>query len=356
MHQQFVLKLKNGTEYKGNSFGFPGSVSGEVVFATGMVGYPEAFTDPSFAGQILVLTYPLIGNYGVPDPRTWESSKIHIKGLIVSTYNETPSHWSMKQSLSDWLKKEKVPALEIRDTRSIVINIRKHGVLLGKIEKQGSHVDFHDPNNDNLVQEVSTKKNIYHTDEKYLKKLNGKGYKTVVVIDCGNKRQIVNSLMQRGIRVITVPWNTDPFSLGEKVDGVLVSNGPGDPTMVKETIQNVKDLLKRNIPLFGICLGNQILALAAGGKTEKLKFGHRGQNQPCVLVGTKKCYLTTQNHGYVVSQVPHGFKQWFYNANDNTNEGIVHMSRPVMSVQFHPEATPGPIDTDWIFDEFVKTL
>ena len=381
------LVLKDGTEYEGISFGAEKSVNGEVVFATGMVGYPESLTDPSFRGQILVYTFPLIGNYGVPDKKFWESNKLQISALIVCNYNSTPSHYSAKQTLSAWLKKEGIPALEIKDTRGLTLKLRDHGVMLGKIvssnsslrgvptssELQGSGrhgnlvkteiastalamtgAGFEDPNLRNLAAEVSTKKVFIVEPDKKAVKL--KKLKTVVVIDCGNKNNIVKCLTKRGVKVIVVPWNANPLKLKNKIDGVLVSNGPGDPQMVKETIENVKLLLKKKVPTLGICLGHQILALAAGGTTYKLKFGHRAQNQPCVLSGSKKAYLTTQNHGFAVKKIPNGFKEWFYNANDETNEGIIHKSLPFMSVQFHPEATPGPVDTDWIFDEFIKTL
>ncbi len=347
------LILKDGTVYEGMSFGADKPVSGEVVFATGMVGYPESLTDPSFRGQILVYTYPLIGNYGVPDKKFWESGNIQVAGLIVCNYNNTPSHYSSKQTLSEWLKKEKIPALEIKDTRGLTLKLREHGVMLGKIlidseakKKVESKIEFTDPNLRNLVAEVSCKKPY----------IVGNRKRTVALIDCGAKRNIVNSLVNRGLKVVVVPWNFNPLKLKNKLSGVVISNGPGDPEKVVETIANVKLLLKKRLPVFGICLGNQILALAAGGKTYKLKFGHRGQNQPCVLAGTQKAYLTTQNHGFAVGKIPKDFKQWFYNANDKTNEGIIHKKLPFMSVQFHPEAMPGPTDTDWIFDEFIKKI
>ena len=393
---QSKLILKDGTTYEGLSFGADRSVSGEVVFATGMVGYPEAITDPSYRGQVLVFTYPLIGNYGVPDKKYWESGKIQISGLIVCNYNSTPSHWQSKQTLSAWLKKENVPALEIKDTRGLTLKLRTQGVMLGKIitdyvslrgvhktkqsntqavipeflsaaEKisgiqsklgSGSRLSdatardgilgggFDDPNLRNLVAEVSIKK----------PQIIGRGKKIVALIDCGAKANIARSLIKRGLKVIIVPWNFNPLKLKQKISGVVISNGPGDPQKADVTIANTKLIMAKKLPILGICLGNQILALAAGGTTYKLKFGHRGQNQPCVLSGTNRCVLTTQNHGFAVGKVPKGFKEWFYNANDNTNEGIIHRSLPFMSVQFHPEATPGPTDADWIFDEFVKKI
>lgn len=341
------LVFKDGTKYDGVSFGANNSVSGEVVFATGMVGYPEAITDPSFAGQILVMTYPLIGNYGVPDKSKWESDKIQISGLIVSTYNETPSHATSKQTLAQWLQGEGVPALEIKDTRALTKKLRMEGSKLGKIILNNEKINFEDPNTRNLASEVSTKK---------IKTYNSKGKHTIVVIDCGNKEKIVKRLVARGIKVVVVPWDTDVMKLDFKFDGVLVSNGPGDPQKVQATIKNVKKIIAKKIPTFGICLGNQILTLACGGTTYKMKFGHRSQNQPVVLAGTKKCYLTTQNHGFAVKKIPKDFKVWFTNANDGTNEGIMHKNLPFMSVQFHPEATPGPNDTDWILDYFFTQM
>lgn len=322
-------------------FGFEGSAAGEVVFNTGMVGYPESLTDPSYAGQILILTYPIIGNYGVPNKKFWESDRIQVKGLIVNQYIDTPSHWQSRQSLGEWLKSEKIPALMVDDTRRLTQKIRETGTILGKIEFE-EKIDWFNPDEHNLVAEVSTKKSY----------VVGAGNKTVALIDCGAKQNIIRSLASRGVKVKVVPWDQLPV----ECDGVVISNGPGDPKQAKATIVNVKKLLKKNMPILGICLGNQILALAGGGDTYKLPFGHRGQNQPCRLAGTKKCYLTTQNHGFAVGKMPAGFKSWFTNINDGTNEGIIHESKPWLAVQFHPEACPGPTDTGWIFDEFIKKL
>lgn len=341
--KQGRLILIDKTEFIGTSFGYSKAIAGEVVFTTGMVGYPESLTDPSYAGQILVFTYPLIGNYGVPDKKTWESGKIQVAGLIVSNYINTPSHFDSEQGLSAWLRREGVPALEIKDTRFLTKKLRYEGVMLGKITF-GKDIDFVDPNERNLVAEVSRKR-VTKT---------GSGKRRVVLIDCGAKKNIERALAARGVTVITVPWNYDFFKL--KFDALVISNGPGDPKMARATIARVKTALGKKIPILGICLGNQILTLAAGGDTKKLKFGHRGQNQPALQVGTEKCYLTTQNHGFVVSKIPRGFKPWFVNANDGTNEGIIHPRLPVMSVQFHPEACPGPTDTEWVFDYFLKKL
>jgi len=348
------LILKDGTEFIGASLGAEKSISGEVVFATGMVGYPEALTDLSFKGQILILTYPIIGNYGVPKKEFWESKKIQVSGLIVCNYIDTPSHHAMEMTLSEWFKKEGIPLLEIKDTRALTQKLRDEGVGLGKIIFNGKNVPFEDPNLRNLVSEVSTKEILSFAPTKVGVSTKVGREKTVVLIDCGVKMNIIRSIVARGVRVVVVPWNTDLMKLEFTFDAVVISNGPGDPKKVKSTINNVKKIVNQKIPILGICLGNQILTLALGGTTQKMKFGHRSQNQPVVERGTNKCYLTTQNHGFAVKKIPKGFKEWFYNVNDNTNEGIIHESLPFMSVQFHPESSPGPLDTDWIFDFFLE--
>lgn len=349
MQKTALLQVKDKTQYEGFSFGADTSVAGEVVFSTGMMGYPESLTDPSYKGQILVLTYPLIGNYGVPDKELWEADRLMVSGLIVSEHIDTPSHFQSKRTLSEWFKEEGIPLLQIKDTRALTQKIREEGVILGKIE-HSQKIAWYDPNEDNLVSQVSTREIITQNPAQKGKK------KTIVLIDCGAKRNIQRALVERGYRVITIPWNMDPLTLKETVDGVVISNGPGDPKMVEETIKHVRSLLTKNIPILGICLGHQLLSLAAGGDTAKLPYGHRSQNQPCVMDGTKRCFITTQNHGFAVSKIPDGFKSWFTNANDNSNEGIIHKSKPVMSVQFHPEATPGPMDAEWIFDYFLNRL
>lgn len=339
------LILQDGTRLEGVSFGKKKATSGEVVFATGMVGYPESLTDPSYTGQILVFTYPLIGNYGVSEEKFFESYKIHVSGIIVCNYINTPSHTTSVRNLSAWLKSEGIPALEISDTRFLAKKLRTHGTMLGKIIFD-KDIKQYDPNLENLVSFCSTK----------IVAITGKGARKIVLFDCGAKRNIARSLVKRGVQVITVPWDYDLFEHGLEPDGIVISNGPGDPKMADKTIQIIKKALDKKIPTFGICLGNQILALAAGGDTYKLKFGHRSQNQPCVLQGTKRCYITTQNHGFAVGKIPKGFRPWFINANDQTNEGIKHTTLPFMSVQFHPESYPGPQDTDWLFDEFLSYI
>lgn len=343
------LILKNGQIFEGKSFGAETSSAGEVVFSTGMMGYPESLTDPSYKGQILVLTYPLVGNYGIPSKSFWEADKIMVSGLIVSDYIDTPYHFQSKRTLSNWLIEENIPALEIKDTRLLTQIIREEGTLLGKITN-GHDTDFYDPDNENLVEKVSTKEIIFSTITK--------SAKNVLLIDCGAKKNIQRALSKRGVNVITVPWDFDlskPNKL-PKIDAVVISNGPGNPKYVLETIENIKKLFRLNIPILGVCLGNQLLCLAAGGNTNKLKYGHRSQNQPCIMEGTNRCYITTQNHGFEVSRIPKDFKAWFTNANDGSNEGIIHKSKPIMSVQFHPEATPGPHDTEWIFDYFLEKI
>ncbi len=339
------LIFEDKSTFEGISFGTQKSIAGEVVFSTGMAGYPESFTDPSYSGQILILTYPLVGSYGVPNKKFFESPKIHIAGLIVSTYIDTPSHFQSVMTLGKWLENEGTPALIIKDTRFLTQKIRTKGAMLGKIV-MNADVKLYDPNKENLVANVSTKK---ITEE-------GSGKKTILLYDCGAKENIKRALLKRGVKVITVPWDFDPSSSNIKFDAVVISNGPGDPKMADKTIERVKTFLKEKIPVLGVCLGHQILALAAGGDTSKLKFGHRSQNQPSLLEGTSRCYITTQNHGFAVSKIPTGFKHWFINANDGSNEGIIHEKLPFMSVQFHPEACPGPTDTEWIFDYFLDKI
>lgn len=354
------LILKDGSCFRGFSFGAEKTAFGEVVFNTGMVGYPESLTDPSYAGQILTFTYPLIGNYGVPPHSRgdfgilnfFESNRIQVRGLVVSEYCTTPSHWNSVQTLDSWLKKENIPGIFGIDTRALTKKLRSKGVMNGKIIQgssfriPNSKIKITNANANNLINSVSIKEKIIYK----------KGSKRVLFVDCGAKNNIIRSLIKRNITIIRVPWNYD-FSK-ERYSGILISNGPGDPSEAKQTIKNIRAALKKNKPILGICLGNQILALAAGAKTYKLKFGHRSQNQPCLEIETKRCFITSQNHGYAVDEktIPKDWRPWFTNANDQSNEGIKHRKKPFMAVQFHPEATPGPEDTGWIFDEFVKRI
>ncbi len=356
MEQQRKAKLilSDGSCFEGFHFGASHSVPGEVVFNTGMTGYPETLTDPSYSGQILVLTYPLIGNYGVPaqarDPKTnlplyFESDKIHIRALIIADYSTKYHHWNAQKSLDAWLKEQHIPAIYGIDTRALTKKLREKGVMLGKVVVD-KDCAFEDPNTKNLVSEVSCK-----GVQTY-----GSAKTKIALIDCGVKNNISRELIKRNLTVIRVPWDYDATSLD--VSGIFLSNGPGDPTQCTKTIEYLRKAMKKKIPIFGICLGNQLLALAAGAKTYKLRYGHRSQNQPCLEVGTKHCVITSQNHGFAVDEktLPSGWQSWFVNANDHTNEGIIHKSGLWKSIQFHPEATAGPVDTNYLFDTFVKML
>ena len=339
------LVLEDGTSIAGRMFGAPKSVAGEVVFNTGMVGYTEALTDPSYRGQILVLTYPLVGNYGVPP--SFESPRIQASALVVSELALEYSHATSPRSLPEWLSDEGIPCLAGVDTRALTKRLRSRGCMLGKIVAGAQDIAFQDPNQRNLVEEVSAQgRQVFE----------GSGRKTVVLVDCGAKGSIIEELQTRGLTVIRVPWDYD--FLAEEFDALFVSNGPGDPTACIPTIRNLEKALRLEKPVMGICLGNQLLALAAGAKTYKLKFGHRGHNQPCIDLGTGRCYITSQNHGYAVDEatLPAGWHPWFRNANDGSNEGLRHSSKPFLSVQFHPEAAPGPVDCNHLFDQFAAMI
>lgn len=344
---QGQLILSDGTVFLGESFGADLTTSGEVVFNTGMVGYPESLTDPSYYGQILTLTYPLIGNYGVPKKVFWESPRIQVKALVVQNYIDNPSHFESERSLGKWLKDEGIPALQGIDTRQLTRKLREHGVMLGILRLPSVAQDeIYDPNSENVLHFVSTDKVQTYGD----------GEKNIILIDCGAKENIIRSLIKRGVRVTRVPWNFNPLKADFRFDGVFITNGPGDPKQAKQTIENVRTVLKANIPTLGICLGSQILALAAGGNTYKLKFGHRGQNQPVLDKITSKAIITSQNHGFAVDMksLNKDWNEWFVNLNDGTNEGIRHKVKPFLAVQFHPEAAPGPIDGGYLFDEFLS--
>ena len=347
------LILEDGSEFTGTSFGFDRSISGEVVFNTAMTGYPESLTDPSYKGQILVLTYPLIGNYGVPDElvedklfKHFESDRLHINGLIVSDYSVEYSHWNAKRSLGDWLKQHKIPGIYGIDTRHLTKKLREKGTMLGKMISDGEDIDFYDPNQENLVARVSCPQvEVY-----------GKGIYRILLIDCGVKYNIIRYLLERDTTVIRVPWDYDFFQ--EEYDGLFISNGPGDPKQCTDTVENLAKAFDQDIPIMGICLGNQLMALASGADTYKLKYGHRSHNQPVLQIGTDKAFITSQNHGFAIDNysLKKDWKPYFVNLNDLTNEGMIHSSKPFFSTQFHPEASGGPMDTDFLFDQFIDLI
>jgi carbamoyl-phosphate synthase small subunit len=359
--EKLKLILEDGSVYSGVSFGSNKEAWGEVVFNTGMTGYPESLTDPSYCGQILVLTYPLVGNYGVPPEeelaggvsRFFESKKVQVSGLLVSSYSQNPSHWEMASSLGDFLKKNQVPAISGIDTRSLTKKLREKGTMLGKIVPAGASVKevisagFRDPNKEPLAEQAANPE----------PRILGTGKKRILCLDFGMKDGITRYFLNQSVSLKIIPGNSE-IKKEEAYDGLFLSNGPGDPEQNKKAIQTVKTALNNKKPILGICLGNQILALAAGGKTYKLKYGHRGQNQPCFLKGEERCYLTSQNHGFAVEEnsLPPDWRVWFCNANDGTVEGIEHQSGQYFSVQFHPEASPGPEDTSFVFERFLKKL
>lgn len=346
-----TLTLQDKTTYTGILFGALESAIGEVVFSTGMTGYPQSLTDPSFAGQILVFTYPLIGNYGVARVQKYiedimlnvESEKPQVSGIVVSTIEESPNHYELYQSLSNWLKKYRIPGISGIDTRSLTIKLRETGVMPGSIwrDKSPSLDDYVEPH---FVSQVSTKAVHTYIPETH----NGKH---VALIDCGVKHGILRTLLRNGYKVTRVPWDFDPLDISD-IDGVVCSNGPGDPKTCGKAIEHIQGVIRKGYPYLGICLGHQLLSLAIGADTYKLPYGHRGLNQPCLDKTTNKAYVTSQNHGYAVktSTIPKGFEEWFVNLNDGTNEGLRSDTKKVFSVQFHPEGNPGPFDTKWIFD------
>ena len=347
------LVLEDGTIYEGTSFGYEKSVSGEVVFYTAMTGYPESLTDPSYAGQILVPTYPMIGNYGVPVDdvkdgisKFFESDKIHCKALVISDYSSRFSHWNSQKSLGDWLKEQQIPGLFGIDTRALTQKLRDNGAMLGKILFDDEEISFYDPNRDNLVAQVSTRKIMEY----------GNGRHKVILLDCGVKNNILRCLLQRDVSVKRVPWDYD-FTQ-EDCDGIFLSNGPGDPAMCEEAIVHIRKALQGDIPIMGICLGNQLMARAAGAETYKLKYGHRSHNQPVMRPGSSRCHITSQNHGFAIAErtLSAEWEPLFVNVNDGTNEGIRHRTKPFFSAQFHPEASSGPVDTEFLFDDFVQAM
>lgn len=354
-----TLVLSDGTKFHGKSFGYEKPVAGEVVFNTAMMGYPESLTDPSYAGQIITLTFPLVGNYGVPpftiEPNGiatfMESDRIHASAIIVSDYSEFYSHWNAKESLADWLKREKIPGICGIDTRQLTKILREHGVMMGKIifEDKPDNIPYAKYEGVNYVEKVSCKDVIYYNEE---------AKKRVVLVDCGVKNNILRCLIKRGVKLIRVPWNYDFNNL--VFDGLFLANGPGDPDTCVKTVENIRKFLSNSKvrPCMGICMGNQLLSKAAGASIYKLKYGHRSHNQPVRMVGTNECFITSQNHGYAVdsSTLPSDWEPLFVNMNDGSNEGVKHKVNPWYSAQFHPEACSGPLDTEFLFDKFVELL
>ncbi len=353
-----TLILDDGTSFTGQSFGYEKPVAGEVVFNTAMTGYPESLTDPSYAGQLMTLTYPLVGNYGVPPftyagnglPVFMESCKIHAEAIIVSDYSENYSHWNAVESLGDWLKREHIPGITGIDTRALTKVLREHGVMMGKIifDDEPDRIPTAQYAGVNYVDKVSCKTVIRY---------NEGARKKVVLVDCGVKANIVRCLVRRDMEVIRVPWDYD-FN-GLQFDGLFISNGPGDPDTCDAAVQNIRRAMHDDsLPIFGICMGNQLLAKAGGAKIYKLKYGHRSHNQPVRMRGTERCFITSQNHGYAVDNNTLGtdWEPLFINMNDGSNEGIRHKRNPWFSAQFHPEAASGPTDTEFLFDEFAKLL
>jgi carbamoyl-phosphate synthase small subunit len=356
-----TLVLSDGTTFKGKSFGYEKNVAGEVVFNTAMMGYPESLTDPSYAGQLMTLTYPLVGNYGVPPfnfeknglPSFMESDRIYASAIIVADYSEQYSHWNANESLADWLKREQVPGVTGIDTRQLTKVLREHGVMMGRLIFEGTGCDI--ATNDaedygaiNWVERVSCKDIIRYNE--------GAG-KKIVLVDCGVKANIIRCLINRGVEVIRVPWNYDYTQM--VFDGLFLANGPGDPDKCVDAVEVLKKQMSQSRkPICGICMGNQLLAKAGGATIYKLKYGHRSHNQPVREVGTNRCYVTSQNHGYAVdaSTLGNDWRELFVNMNDGSNEGIRHQTNPWFSSQFHPEACSGPVDTEFMFDRFIEAL
>jgi len=363
------LMLEDGTVFEGIGFGYPSAIAGEVVFNTGMVGYTETLTDPSYRGQILCLTYPLVGNYGVPSydikdehglPKFFESDRIQVRGLLIHDLSDIASHWSCIKTLDQWLYEEKVPGIYNIDTRELTKKLREHGVMMGAIVVSENAI------NESLLRKMLANAKyeglnfMPEVSTKQVQEYGDKGKDCVVVLDTGVKYSIIRNIMRTGYRVIRLPWHaTYEQIMSYNPKGVVISNGPGDPKVCTSTIKTASKLINTSTPTLGICLGNQILALAGGANTYKLRFGHRGQNKPCLDKRNNQVYVTSQNHGYGIdpkSLANTGFKIWFSNADDNTVEGFEHKNKPIIAVQFHPEASPGPYDCMFVFDRFKEII
>ena len=354
--------MVDGSEFSGKIFGWEENSTGEVVFTTGMTGFEQSITDPSFAGQILVFTFPLVGNYGIPSENkdkngileNFESKNPFIKGLVVSDFSENFSHHSAKKSIQKWLQENKIPGICGIDTRKLTQKIRESGSILGQIVIENSKIQkkIIDPNLGNLAKNVSTKK------LKILEPENFSGI-SIAAIDTGIKNNILREFLQRGIKIFLCPIDFSIEQIYSEISGVFLANGPGDPKIIFPEIQkNILWAAEKNLPIFGICLGNQLINLSFGGNTFKMKFGHRGVNQPVQNLQNRKCFITSQNHGFAIDpeKIPKNFKIWFKNLNDNSVEGIRHKNERIFSVQFHPEAFPGPQETNYLFDEFVEVI
>ncbi|KAG7009539.1 hypothetical protein G7Y79_00002g006540 [Physcia stellaris] len=363
-HDRATFTIRDGPVFSGRSFGAKSNISGEAVFTTSLVGYPESLTDPSYRGQILVFTQPLIGNYGVPSSardengllRYFESPHLQACGVVVADVAEKYSHWTAVESLSEWCAREGVPAISGVDTRAIVTYLREQGSSLARItigEEYDADQDeaFVDPEQINLVEKVSTKA-PFHVSSPH-------GDLHVAVIDCGVKENILRSLVGRGASVTAFPYDYPVHKVAHHFDGIFISNGPGDPTHCQDTVYHLRKVMESSqIPIMGICLGHQLVALAAGARTIKLKYGNRAHNIPALDLTTGKCHITSQNHGYAVdaSTLPSDWKEYFVNLNDSSNEGIIHKSRPIFGTQFHPEARGGPLDSSYLFDSYLETV
>jgi carbamoyl-phosphate synthase small subunit len=369
MRPKCALILSNGERFEGELIGAPVNASGELVFTTGMVGYSEALTDPSYFGQILLFSYPLIGNYGIPPlsrglelpiPTGFESAKVHASAVVMTIDSQEAFHWKSLQSIDSWLKTQNVPGIVGLDTRHLVHMIRQSPMLLGRIEVEGSIEKrrigdfdmanfpdgFFNPGLQNILGQVSTKERV----------VLGKGKTRIGFLDFGVKWNIIRQVINQGCEVELFPWDTPAAKMD--CNGWLLTNGPGDPALTGPAAEHIAALLEQDRPILGICLGHQILCRAIGANTVRMAFGHRSHNQPVYQVGTRKGFITSQNHGYVVEEesLPKGWDVWFRNVNDQTIEGIKHCSKPFRSVQFHPESAGGPRDTGWILKQFISEV